>query len=56
MEAAVAIVVQTLDKHEGLWCAECNDITAVKITYSIHVRDDMAIGETAGCVECGTLL
>lgn len=56
MDVALPIVVQTLDKHEGVWCPMCEDITAVTLTYSIHVRDDMAIGETTGCLECGVTL
>jgi hypothetical protein len=50
------IVVQTLDKSDGLWCPECEDVTAVTVTYTIEMQDDMAVGATTGCMDCGVIL
>lgn len=56
MEVTLPLRVETLWVEEGLYCPECRQHSVVNVGYALILKDDAAVGQTAGCPECGTTL
>lgn len=56
MEVTLPLRVETLWTTDGLYCPECRLNTGVVVGYALILRDEAAVGQTAGCPKCGGTL
>jgi hypothetical protein len=56
MDVTLPLRVETLWVTDGLYCPECRENSGVNVGYALILKDEAAVGQTAGCPECGTTL